>query len=222
MPIHPTISGKAIHPFYSRRSLCLKYEKLFRTEREEDRSSDSTMEEISLHILDIAENSVAAKADLIEIRITENKTKDLLSIEVIDNGEGMDNETLKKAMDPFYTSKTVRRFGFGLPLLSEAAKAANGHLSIQSEKREGTRIKADFQHSHIDRQPLGDIHQTLITLIIGNPDIDFIFQHDRNGDSYRLDTREIKAQMGGESINSLAGIRILKRNLERSRNSPVD
>ena len=150
------------------------------------------MEDLSLHILDIAENSVVAQADKIEIRISEDLDKDLLSIEIIDNGVGMDKETLEKALDPFYTSKTVRRFGFGLSLLSEAAKAANGHFALRSKKGKGTILKADFQHSHIDRQPLGDIGQTLITLIIGNPEIDFIFEHKKNGHVYSLDTRKIK------------------------------
>ncbi|UCE42633.1 MAG: ATP-binding protein [Candidatus Aminicenantes bacterium] len=174
------------------------------------------MEDLSLHILDIAENSVTAKADKIEIRITEDKEKDLLSLEVIDNGEGMDKETQNKALDPFYTSKSVRRFGFGLSILSEAAKAANGHLSIQSKKGKGTRIKADFQHSHIDRQPLGDIGQTIITLIIGNPEIDFIFEHKRNGHTYHLDTRKIKAQLKDMPINSLAGMRFLRENINKA------
>jgi signal transduction histidine kinase len=168
------------------------------------------MEDLSLHILDIAENSVAAEADIIEIRISEDMDKDLLSIEVIDNGEGMDEETQKKALDPFYTSKTVRRYGFGLSLLNEAAKAANGHLSVQSKKGEGTKIKADFQHSHIDRQPLGDIAQTIITLIIGNPEIDFIFEHKRNGHTRSLDTRAIKTQLNEMPINSLVGMRMLR------------
>lgn len=174
------------------------------------------MEDLSLHILDIAENSVAAKADKIEIRISENKKKDLLSIEVIDNGEGMDKETLEKALGPFYTSKMVRRFGFGLSLLSEAAKAANGLLSVQSQKGRGTRIKADFQHSHIDRQPLGDIGQTIITLIIGNPEIDFIFVHKKDDHRYILDTRKIKTQLHETPINSPAGIRMVKENLKKS------
>lgn len=179
------------------------------------------MEDLSLHILDIAENSVAAKADKIEIRISEDKEKDLLSIEIIDNGVGMDKKTLEKALDPFYTSKTVRRFGFGLSLLSEAAKAANGHLSVQSKKREGTRIKADFQHNHIDRQPLGDIGQTIITLVVGNPEVDFIFEHKRNGHTYCLDTRKIKAQLNETPINSLAGIRMLRENLKKTQKPPT-
>lgn len=177
------------------------------------------MEDISLHILDIVENSVAAKADKIEIRISEDKNKDLLSVEVIDNGIGMDEETVKKALDPFYTSRTVRRFGFGLPLLSEAAKAANGHLSIESKKGEGTKIKADFQYSHIDRKPLGDIGQTIISLVIGNPEIDLIYVHKRNSHAYRLDTRKIKAQLGEVPIYSPDGIRMIKEDLKKIKGS---
>ncbi|MCG2817340.1 MAG: ATP-binding protein [Candidatus Aminicenantes bacterium] len=179
------------------------------------------MEDLSLHILDIVENSVAAKADKIEIRITEDKKKDLLSVEVIDNGLGMDKETLDKALDPFYTSKIVRRFGFGLSLLSEAAKAANGHFSIQSKKGEGTRIKADFQHSHIDRQPMGDIGQSILTLIIGNPEINFLFEHKRNDHTYCLDTRKIRTQLKGMPINSLAGIKIIRENLKKIQKSTM-
>lgn len=172
------------------------------------------MEDLSLHILDIVENSVAAKADTIEIRISEDKKKDSLSIEVIDNGEGMDEDTVKKALDPFYTTRTVRRFGFGLPLLSEAAKAANGHLSIKSKKGEGTKIKADFQYSHIDRQPLGDISQTIVILIIGNPDIDLLYVHKKNDHTFSLDTKEIRAHLQDIPINSPDGIRMIKEVLK--------
>jgi len=173
------------------------------------------MEDLSLHILDIAENSVAASANKIEIRISEDKKKDLLSVEVIDNGTGMDEETRKKAFDPFYTSKTVRRFGFGLSLLSEAAKAANGHFSLQSKKGEGTKIKADFQYSHIDRKPLGDIGQTIITLVIGNPEIDLIYLHKKNSHKYSLDTSKIKARLKEAPLNSPAGIRMIREDLKK-------
>ena len=174
------------------------------------------MEDLSLHILDIVENSVAASADKIEIRISEDKKKDLLSVEVIDNGEGMDEETVKKALDPFYTSKTVRRFGLGLPLLSEAAKAANGHLSIRSKKGEGTRIRADFQYSHIDRKPLGNMGQTIITLVMGNPEVDFIYVHKKNSREYSLDTKKIKTRLKDRPINSPDGIRLIREDLKKS------
>ncbi|UCC39078.1 MAG: sensor histidine kinase [Candidatus Aminicenantes bacterium] len=175
------------------------------------------MEDLSLHILDIVENSVAAEADKIEIRIIEDKKKDLLSVEVLDNGAGMDNETVKKVLDPFYTSKTVRRFGLGLPLLSEAAKAANGQLSIKSKKGEGTKVKADFQHSHIDRKPLGDIGQTIVTLVLGSPEIDLIYVHIKNDHKYSFDTRKLKTQLMGVPINSPAGIRMIKEDLKKGR-----
>jgi hypothetical protein len=177
------------------------------------------MKDISLHILDIVENSVAANANKIEIRISEDKKKDLLSVEIVDNGIGMDKETRKKALDPFYTTKKVRRFGFGLSLLSEAAKAANGHFSIESKKNAGTRIKAGFQHSHIDRKPLGDMGQTIITLVIGNPEIDLVYAHKKNGQKYSLDTRKIKAQLKGAPLNSPAGIRMIKEDLKKDTNS---
>ena len=173
------------------------------------------MQDLSLHILDIVENSVAARANKIEISISEDKKKDLLSVEIIDNGIGMDKETQKKSIDPFYTTKTVRRFGFGLSLLREATKAANGRFSIQSEKGEGTRIKADFQYSHIDRKPLGDIGQTIITIIIGNPEIDLIYMHKKNSQKYSLDTRKIKAKIKEAPINSLAGIRMIRDDLKK-------
>jgi len=173
------------------------------------------MKDLSLHILDIVENSVAASANKIEIRIEENEKKDLLSVEIIDNGIGMDKETQQKALDPFYTTKTVRRFGFGLSLLSEAAKAANGNFAIESEEGEGTRIKADFQSSHIDRKPLGDMGQTIITLVIGNPEIDLIYVHQKNNHKYSLDTRKIKARLKEAPLNSPAGIRMIKEDLKK-------
>jgi hypothetical protein len=171
------------------------------------------MEDLSLHILDIAENSVAAQASKIEIRLVEDKKKDLLTVEVIDNGIGMDEETQKRALDPFFTSKKVRRFGLGLSLLSESAKAANGHLSIKSKRGKGTKIRADFQYSHIDRKPLGDIGQTIITLVMANPNTDIIYVHKKDGHEYSLDTRKIKAQLKDIPINSLDGIRMIREHL---------
>ena len=176
---------------------------------------EAAMEELSLHILDIAENSVAAGADTVEIRITEDIKKDLLSLEIIDNGRGMDEETVEKALDPFYTTKTVRRFGLGIPLLSESAKAANGQFSIASKKGEGTKIRADFQHSHIDRQPLGDIRQTIITLVMGSPEINLVYVHTKNSHTYRFDSEKVKTELGDTPINSLEGIKKIREELKK-------
>ncbi len=173
------------------------------------------MEDLSLHILDIAENSVAAKADMIEIRIAEDKKNDLLSLEIIDNGIGMNKDTVKKALDPFYTSKTVRRFGLGLSLLSESAKAANGKLTIESEKGKGTRVRAEFQFSHIDRKPLGDIDQTILTLVMGNSNVDFFYEIKKNNHTHRVDTRTIKAELKEIPLHSLEGIRLFRKKLKK-------
>jgi len=173
------------------------------------------MKDLSLHILDIVENSVRAEADTIEIRITEDKMRDLLTVEVIDNGKGMDEETQKKVLDPFYTSKTVRRFGLGLPLLAESARAANGLLIIDSKKGEGTKIKATFQESHIDRRPLGDMGQTIISLVLGSPEINLIYRHKKDSLEYIFDTKKIKSRLKETPMNSLVGIRTIREDLKK-------
>jgi len=172
------------------------------------------MEDLSLHILDIVENSVAAEANNIKIDIKEDELKDLLSVEISDNGKGMDQDQLKEVLDPFFTTKTSRRFGLGLSLLAEAAKSANGSLSINSAVGKGTTIKAEFQHSHIDCKPIGDMAQTIISLIMGNPEINLIYTHQKNHRKYRLDTRKIQASLESKSINSPEGIRMLRENLK--------
>ncbi len=133
------------------------------------------MREISLHLLDIAENSVAAGADRIEILVHENHDKDLLEASVIDDGKGMDAETITQVINPFFTSRTTRKVGLGIPLLKAAAEACDGALSIQSSPGHGTKIQVQFKNSHIDRMPLGDLASTFISLLVANPEIDWIF-----------------------------------------------
>lgn len=101
-----------------------------------------------------------------------------------------------------------------MPLLSEAAKAANGNLSIDSRKGIGTKVKAEFQFSHIDRKPIGDMAQTVMTLVMGNPEVELIYTHIKDNCKCHLDTREIKTRLGDKPINSPDGIRILKENLK--------
>ena len=153
------------------------------------------MEDLSLHILDIVENGTNAGATLVEISITEDMRSDLLTISIRDNGRGMDREMLEKICDPFVTSRTTRRIGLGLSLLKQAAKEAGGDLSIESEPDCGTSVCATFQASHIDRKPLGDVGSTLITLILGNPDVDFIYHCELDGEETHLDTREIRTEL---------------------------
>ena len=159
------------------------------------------MLELAAHILDIAENSVRAGARLIEIDIDEDTAKDSLSIEIIDDGQGMKQEEIKKVLDPFYTTKTVRRVGLGLPLLADAAQRSGGSLQIESEKGKGTTVKATFGLSHVDRQPMGNIISTLIILIAGNSDVDFFYKYRHNDRQFELDTREIRKEIMDVPIN---------------------
>jgi len=157
--------------------------------------------ELSLHILDIVENSTRAGASIVNIDITEDTAKDILSLDIRDNGSGMSEDVLEKVIDPFFTTKTVRNVGLGLPMLAQAAERTEGKFIIESKGGEGTRVAVDFKLSHIDRQPLGDISGTLVTLIAGDPDIEFIYRHRRNGQTYILDTREIKKEIEDIPIN---------------------
>ncbi|MDZ4165168.1 MAG: ATP-binding protein [Smithellaceae bacterium] len=159
------------------------------------------MIELSLHILDIVENSTRSGADTVRISIMENTSKDVVTLEIHDDGSGMNEEILKQVIDPFFTTKTVRRVGLGLPLLAQAAEAAGGKFDIESTRDEGTRVTAIFKLSHIDRQPLGDMAGTMVTLIAGNTGRTFIYRHQHDGNDYLLDTREIKKELGEIAIN---------------------
>lgn len=168
------------------------------------------MEDLSLHILDIVENATRAGADFVEIIITENREADLFKIIIRDNGGGMDSDMLEKVRDPFATTRTERRVGLGIPMLDQSAREAEGELVISSRKNSGTEIIATFKASHIDRRPLGDIGSTLVTLIMGNPDIDFLFQHESNGDETIVDTREIRTELGDISITEPSVLNMIR------------
>lgn len=171
------------------------------------------MLELSLHILDIVENSTRAGAGVVHIDIKEDTTKDILSLEIRDNGSGMSEDVLKKAIDPFFTTKTVRNIGLGLPMLAQAAERTEGKFIIESKGGEGTRVAAEFGLSHIDRQPLGDISGTLVTLIAGNTDVEFIYRHQHNGHVYILDTNEIKEEIEDIPINHVDVLNFIREHV---------
>lgn len=145
-----------------------------------------------MHILDIVENSIRAHAKKIEIKIIEEKKKDLLTIEIIDDGKGMDKKTLKNVLDPFFTTKSTKRVGLGLSLLAQSAEESGGSIKIESKPGQGTKVKAVFGYSHIDRKPLGDVNESLKVLIAANPDINFIYEYQKDNTNYYLDTKGIK------------------------------
>ena len=167
------------------------------------------MEDLSLHILDIAQNSIAAEANRIEITVIEDIPKDLLSIEITDNGTGLDPETVSRITDPFYTTRKTRDVGLGLALFNEAAKSSNGNLTIQSQKGKGTKVKATFQISNIDRRPMGNIGETLLVLIIGNPQTSFSFSYQKNSKKFSFDTELIEHSLNGHLSSSSENIRFI-------------
>lgn len=160
------------------------------------------MTEISLHILDIAQNSVKAKAKNIGIEICEDIEKDVFSVVISDDGSGMDEEFLKNVTDPFRTTRTTRRVGMGLSLFKNAAELTGGSFEITSKLGVGTRVTARFVHSSIDRQPLGDIASTITTLIGSDENIDYKYTHIYNGEKFEFDTVMIKEVMQGVSLNT--------------------
>jgi predicted metal-dependent phosphoesterase TrpH len=171
------------------------------------------MEDLALHILDIAQNSLEAGAGEIEIEIWENLKEDQLTITVRDNGRGMDAEMVARATDPFFTTRCTRRVGLGLPLMSSAAKAAGGALTIDSKPGQGSTVIATFQHGHIDRAPLGDIETTLMILLAGHPDEDIFFRHRLGDQLFELNSRDLRA--ADIDMASPIGLAILREAIRR-------
>jgi hypothetical protein len=159
------------------------------------------VEDLSLHILDIAENSIRAEAGIIAITITRDVQHDILSVEITDDGRGMDPEALTKVLDPFFTTKG-KKTGLGIPLLAQAAEQAGGKLSIDSAPGRGTRVKVTFQWSHVDRPAIGSMAETILTLVAGHPDLDFVYEEREDGRVFRFDTREIKVDLEEVPINT--------------------
>lgn len=155
------------------------------------------MRELALHLLDIAENSVSAQAQNITILVEENTETDTLTMAVVDDGRGMDAEMAARVIDPFVTSRTTRKVGLGIPLLKEAAELCNGYLKIQSELGKGTRVDIQFQRSHIDRMPLGDLAGTMLTLIIGSPQVHWLFRYTVNNAVFEFDDAPVKEELDG-------------------------
>lgn len=159
------------------------------------------MKDISLHLLDIVQNSIAAGADRIVISLKVPERSGKLMVEIDDNGRGMDPEFLKEVTDPFTTSRTTREVGMGIPLLKQSAEMAGGEISLVSEPSKGTKLSASFMIDHIDRIPLGDVPETVRLLINANPDISWIIHFSSPYNEFILDTDEIKRQLDGVPID---------------------
>ncbi|MDI6807429.1 MAG: ATP-binding protein [Candidatus Eisenbacteria bacterium] len=135
------------------------------------------MEDLSLHILDIVENSIRANAKNVEIKLTEYKKENLLILEINDDGQGMDDQTRKQAMSPFFTTKERKKTGLGLSFLAQSAEESGGKLKIDSGVGKGTKVTATFGLNHIDRKPLGKLDETMKCLRVTHPEINLFFNY---------------------------------------------
>lgn len=154
------------------------------------------MTEISLNILDVAENSTKAGASLVTLTVDADFDEDKLTVIIEDNGCGMTAEQVEQVIDPFFTSRTTRKVGLGVPFFKYAAESTGGSFHIDSEPGVGTTVTAQFILSHIDRMPLGDINSTIHTLVVYHPQTDFVYHYCYNDKSFTMDTREFRAVLG--------------------------
>ncbi len=168
------------------------------------------MKEIGLHIMDIVQNSVRAGAGEISVTLSESVAGDTLTLTVADDGRGMDEETCRRATDPWFTSRTTRRVGLGLPLLQMNAGLAGGEVKVDSAPGRGTTVTATFGYSHVDRPPLGDVSGTIALLLLSNPGINIIYNHICEGNAWSISTREIKEELGEDAVTDLTIVRPLK------------
>ena len=160
------------------------------------------MREISLTLLDLAQNSIKVEASLIEIEFSISEKRNLIEFTIDDNGYGMTNEELEKVTDPFFTSRAERRVGLGVPFCKLACEQAGGSFSITSEKDVGTKLYASFQLDHIDRQPVGDLAGSVLFIVTASEKSDVIFKFKTDETDFSFDSREAKEILGGLPINT--------------------
>ncbi len=159
------------------------------------------MKELSLNILDIAQNSVKAGADRIDISVSESVKNDTVGITIKDNGCGMSQKTLDSVTDPFFTTRTTRKVGLGIPLLRQLTLDTEGSFDISSKEGEGTSLRAVCRLSHLDRPPIGDITSTVTSLISAAPEIRYVYTHETDSGAFTLDTDDVKEMLGGVSVS---------------------
>lgn len=172
------------------------------------------MRELALHLLDIVENSISARAETVQILVQEDHAADRLVMSVIDDGCGMDAEMVARVTDPFVTSRTTRKVGLGLPLLKAAAEACQGGLTVESEVGRGTCVSVAFQLSHIDRMPMGNLAATLLTLIVGSPQVHWIFRYAVDEQTFLFDDQPIKETLDGIPLSEPGVLAYLRESLE--------
>ena len=172
------------------------------------------LNELSLHILDICQNSIKANATLIKIIITEDLSQNSFQVIIHDDGCGMNQKTLSEVTDPFFTTRTTRKVGLGISLFKMAAEMTDGDFTIKSTLAKGTSVIANFKYDHIDRAPLGKIEETLVILVLNELEIDIYYEHTFNKKTYIFDTREVKQVLNGIPFTSHDVILWIKNNIK--------
>lgn len=168
------------------------------------------MTEISLHIMDLVQNSIRAKASFIDIDVSESLHENKLYIRITDNGTGMSADVLKKASDPFFTSRTTRKVGLGISLYKQLVEQCNGTVTLTSNEGEGTTLTSAMDLNNIDRQPMGDIAGVLVLLMAANTGIQFRYSHTTEKGKYVVDTEEIKNTLGNTPVNDPDVMKFIK------------
>lgn len=175
------------------------------------------MKDLSMHIMDILQNSTRAKATEITLEVLEDSARDTLTLIFKDNGCGMDEEMVQKVINPFFTTRTTRKVGLGLPLLKQNTEQTGGSMRIESKVGEGTTVTAVFGLTHLDTPPMGDLAGTMVLTISAHPEIHFIFHYKRDEEvDYLLDTDEVYEILDGLSINDPEVIESLKEMVEEN------
>ena len=176
------------------------------------------MNDLSLHIIDIIQNSLSAGAKRIGLAIKEDSANDRLTISIEDNGKGMSREVAAKLEDPFYTTRTTRKVGMGIPLFKQSAMQSGGNLSVESEPGKGTTVTAWFELGNIDRPPLGDVANSFVLMVSANPQIHFTLSYVVNENEYTFDSVEVAEVLGDIELSDVRVIRILEEMIRENIN----
>jgi len=174
------------------------------------------MKDLSMHIMDIMQNSVVAGASLITMEIAESRKDNFWQFSISDDGCGMDANTLAKVTDPYYTSRTTRKVGLGIPLLKQNAERCGGFLNMESEPGKGTTLVSRFELTHLDRPVLGDVPGVIVLTVSAHPEIEFVYTHKTNDGEFVFDTREIKEVLEGMPLSDPKIIRYLREMIEEN------
>lgn len=174
------------------------------------------MNDLSLHIIDIIQNSLSAGSKRIGLAIKEDSANDRLTISIEDNGKGMSREVAAKLEDPFYTTRTTRKVGMGIPLFKQSAMQSGGNLSVESEPGKGTTVTAWFELGNIDRPPLGDVANSFVLMVSANPQIHFTLSYVVNENEYNFDSVEVAEVLGDIELSDVRVIRMLEEMIKEN------